>query len=177
MCVAIIAPGSRGEVEPYLALGKGLKQAGHIVRLVTHQNFEEFVISQGVEFWPVEGSVQDIAQGADMRALLERGNFWMMWQGFRSADRLARREVLGLRAAPFFAPFNANCLQGSPILYGYSPSVIPKPPVWDTDTHVTGYWFLDPAGDWTPPAIPGELGSLAEPQRCLDCFKVKVPIR
>ena len=244
MRIAIIAPGSRGDVQPYLALGKGLKQAGHIVRLVTHQNFEGFVNSHGVEFWPIEGSVQDIAQSQDMRALMERGNFltilsemakeakhgalalakgglaacrgmdlvvagiggvfigialaeklglpllqayyipftptqaypsflfpklppWlggalnrlsyqlarqMMWQGFRSADRLARRDVLGLPAARFWGPFDADCLQHTPILYGYSPSVIPKPSDWDNNTHVTGYWFLDPADDWTPPA-------------------------
>jgi len=244
MRIAIIAPGSRGDVEPYLALGKGLKQAGHTARLVTHQNFEGLVNAHGVEFWPVEGDVRDIAQGKDMRALLERGNFlaimsqmakeaqrgaltfakgglaacqgmdlviagvggvfigialaeklrlpllqsyyipftptqaypsflfpmlppWfggelnrlsyklarqMMWQGFRSADRLARRDVLGLPAAPFWGPFNADCLQHTPILYGYSPSVIPKPPDWDNNTHVTGYWFLDSADDWNPPA-------------------------
>ena len=244
MRIAIIAPGSRGDVQPYLALGKGLKQAGHVVRLVTHQNFEGFVNSHGVEFWPVEGSVQDIAQSQDMRALMERGNFltilsemakeakhgalalakgglaacrgmdlvvagiggvfigialaeklglpllqayyipftptqaypsflfpklppWlggalnrlsyqlarqMMWQGFRSADRLARRDVLGLPAARFWGPFDADCLQHTPILYGYSPSVIPKPSDWDNNTHVTGYWFLDQADDWTPPA-------------------------
>ena len=52
MRIALIAPGSRGDVEPYLALGKGLKQAGHAVRLVTHQNFEGFVNSHGVEFGP-----------------------------------------------------------------------------------------------------------------------------
>ena len=43
MRIAIIAPGSRGDVQPYLALGKGLKQAGHVVRLVTHQNFVDAV--------------------------------------------------------------------------------------------------------------------------------------
>jgi sterol 3beta-glucosyltransferase len=245
MQIAIIAPGSRGDVEPYLALGKGLKQAGHIVRLVTHQNFEEFVNSQGIEFWPVEGNVQDIAQSKDMQVLLERGNFlaiisqmakeaqrgalalakgglaacrgmdlviagiggvfigialaeklrlpllqayyipftptqaypsflfpklpaWfdgslnplsyhlarqMMWQGFRSADRLARQQVLDLPAAPFWGPFNADCLRQYPVLYGYSPSVIPKPSDWDDHIHVTGYWFLDPVADWTPPPV------------------------
>jgi UDP:flavonoid glycosyltransferase YjiC (YdhE family) len=43
MRIAIIAPGSRGDVQPYIALGKGLKKAGHVVRLVTHQNFEMLV--------------------------------------------------------------------------------------------------------------------------------------
>jgi UDP:flavonoid glycosyltransferase YjiC (YdhE family) len=38
------------------------------------------------------------------------------------------------------------------VLYGYSPAVIPKPPDWGEDTHVTGYWFLDPVEAWTPPA-------------------------
>jgi UDP:flavonoid glycosyltransferase YjiC (YdhE family) len=75
----------------------------------------------------------------------------MMWQGFRSADRLARRDVLDLPAAPFWGPFKADCLQHCPILYGYSPSVIPKPLDWDDHIHVTGYWFLDPADDWAPP--------------------------
>lgn len=75
MHIAIIAPGSRGDVQPYLALGQGLQEAGYGVRLVTHQNFEGFVQAHGVEFWPIAGDVQDIAQSGDMRALLERGNF------------------------------------------------------------------------------------------------------
>jgi UDP:flavonoid glycosyltransferase YjiC (YdhE family) len=75
MRVAIIAPGSRGDVEPYLALGQGLTKAGHTVRLITHENFETLVTSCGVEFWPVAGSVQDIAQSALMRERLEGGSF------------------------------------------------------------------------------------------------------
>jgi UDP:flavonoid glycosyltransferase YjiC (YdhE family) len=75
----------------------------------------------------------------------------IMWQSFRSADGLARREVLGLPVAPFWGPFNSDCVRNLPILYGYSPSVIPPPPDWDPPIHVTGYWFLDPAEDWAPP--------------------------
>lgn len=241
MRIVIIASGSRGDVEPYVALGKGLQAAGHVVRLVTHQNFESLVTSHGLEFWPVEGNVQDVAES--MAALIENGKFLailaqmgkeaqrgalaltsaslaacqsmelivagiggvfvgialaeklglpllqayyipftptraypafvipkppsflgtlpnrpsyqiarqMMWQAFRSADKAARREVLGLPAAPFFGPFNAECMRGQPILYGYSPAVIPPPADWGADIHVTGYWFLDPAEDWTPP--------------------------
>ena len=43
-------------------------------------------------------------------------------------------------------------MRGQPILYGYSPAVIPPPADWGADVHVTGYWFLDPAEDWTPDA-------------------------
>ena len=243
MRIAIIALGSRGDVQPYIALGKGLKEAGHVVRLVTHQSFEGLVNSQGLEFWSVRGNVQDVVESQEMRELLEKGNFlaitsrtakeaqraalqWaqdglaacqgmdlllagigglfiglalaeklglpfvqayyvpftptaafpgallpvslprfggsfnrlshhltrqMMWQGFRSADQQARQQVLSLPAAPLLGPYRTDRLRRSPILYGFSPAVIPKPADWDENTHVTGYWFLDPAADWTPP--------------------------
>jgi sterol 3beta-glucosyltransferase len=41
---------------------------------------------------------------------------------------------------------------GTPCLSGYSPQVLPKPPDWDDNHHVTGYWFLDAQPDWQPPA-------------------------
>jgi UDP:flavonoid glycosyltransferase YjiC (YdhE family) len=53
MRIAIIATGSRGDVQPYIALGKGLNKAGQEARLVTHQNFEELVNAHGIEFWPI----------------------------------------------------------------------------------------------------------------------------
>jgi sterol 3beta-glucosyltransferase len=88
MRTAMIAPGSRGDVQPYVALGVGLQEAGHVVRLVTHQDFEELVNSHGLAFWPVEGNVQDIAQGTDMRRLLEKGNFLaIMSQMAKEAER------------------------------------------------------------------------------------------
>jgi UDP:flavonoid glycosyltransferase YjiC (YdhE family) len=74
----------------------------------------------------------------------------IFWQGFRSADRLARRQVLQLQPAPLWGPYRSTYLQGMPTLYGFSPSVIPPPPDWGEDTHVTGYWFLDPDQGWQP---------------------------
>jgi UDP:flavonoid glycosyltransferase YjiC (YdhE family) len=76
MRIAIIAPGSRGDVEPYIALGKGLKDAGHFVRLVSHYNFADLVNSNGLEFWPVDIDVQDIAQSKEMRERLGGGRRW-----------------------------------------------------------------------------------------------------
>lgn len=243
MRIAIVAMGSQGDVQPYIALGKGLKEAGHVVRLLTHENFEDLVSSYGLEFWPLQGNVQEIIETQEMRELLEKGNFlaitlytakesqrvamnwaqeglvacqgmdllltgvgglyvglalaeklrlpllqayvfpftpttafpgvlfpqfiakfggaanWLshhlirqiMWQGFRTADASVRKQLLNLPVAPFFGPDNATHLHRYPILYGFSPSVIPQPSDWK-NTHVTGYWFLDSAPNWTPPS-------------------------
>ncbi|MCJ7548823.1 MAG: glycosyltransferase, partial [Anaerolineae bacterium] len=75
MQIAIIAPGSRGDVQPYIALGKGLIEAGHTVRIVTHENFGDFVTSHGVDFVPIPGDVQEIAQSTQMQKRVESGNF------------------------------------------------------------------------------------------------------
>ncbi len=75
-----------------------------------------------------------------------------MWQGFRAADARVRQQVLGLPPAPFWGPFNDERMRRAPVLYGISPSVIPKPGDWDERTHVTGYWFLEPGAQWGPPA-------------------------
>jgi sterol 3beta-glucosyltransferase len=75
MRITMIALGSQGDVQPYVALGKGLKAAGHQIRLMTHANFERLVTGQGLEFFPVKGNVQEIVESPEMRRLLEKGNF------------------------------------------------------------------------------------------------------
>jgi hypothetical protein len=76
----------------------------------------------------------------------------LMWQGFRSADSLARKRVLGIAPAPFSGPYNASPAHGMPVLYGFSPSVIPVPSDWNGSAHVTGYWFTQEPEEWQPPA-------------------------
>ncbi|KAJ4405477.1 hypothetical protein N0V91_005217 [Didymella pomorum] len=48
--------GSRGDVQPFVALGKVLKNTyGHRVRLATHPNFKGFVREHGLEFFSIGG--------------------------------------------------------------------------------------------------------------------------
>jgi sterol 3beta-glucosyltransferase len=75
MQITIIAMGSRGDVQPYVALGKGLKAAGHSIRLATHENFESLVNSHGLEFYPMKGNVQAFLEDHENRRLLESGDF------------------------------------------------------------------------------------------------------
>jgi UDP:flavonoid glycosyltransferase YjiC (YdhE family) len=39
----------------------------------------------------------------------------------------------------------------TPVLFGFSPAVLPKPADWGSQLHVTGYWFLEYPAGWTPP--------------------------
>jgi len=73
MQITIIASGSRGDVQPYVALGKGLKDAGHSVRFLVTQDFQELITTHDLEFIDIGGSMEAVAQS--MQALLEQGNF------------------------------------------------------------------------------------------------------
>ena len=48
--VLLLTLGTRGDVQPFIALGRGLRQRGLDVRLCTHTRFQAFVESQGLEY-------------------------------------------------------------------------------------------------------------------------------
>nr|WP_256435097.1 glycosyltransferase [Deinococcus sp. JMULE3] len=70
----MIALGSRGDVQPYVALGLGLRRAGHAVRLASHETFRAFVTGAGLEFAPMRGDVREVVNSPEMRAALAGGN-------------------------------------------------------------------------------------------------------
>ncbi|OOV13487.1 glycosyltransferase [Deinococcus sp. LM3] len=74
MRVTLIALGSRGDVQPYVALGLGLRRAGHAVRLASHEAFRALVTGAGLEFAPMRGDVQEVVNSPEMRAALAGGN-------------------------------------------------------------------------------------------------------
>ncbi|MCD0162395.1 glycosyltransferase family 1 protein [Deinococcus sp. 6YEL10] len=74
MRVTLIALGSRGDVQPYVALGLGLRRAGHAVRLASHEAFRALVTGAGLEFAPMRGNVQEVVNSPEMRAALAGGN-------------------------------------------------------------------------------------------------------
>ncbi|KAF1808474.1 UDP-Glycosyltransferase/glycogen phosphorylase [Eremomyces bilateralis CBS 781.70] len=59
--VVIHVVGSRGDVQPFVALGKVLKETyGHRVRLATHPVFQEFVTENGLEFFSIGGDPAEL---------------------------------------------------------------------------------------------------------------------
>ena len=61
MNVVIHVVGSRGDVQPFIALGKVLKETyGHRVRLATHAVFKDFVTDNGLEFFCIGGEPSEL---------------------------------------------------------------------------------------------------------------------
>jgi hypothetical protein len=58
--IAIQIVGSRGDVQPFIALGNELQKSGHRVRLATHDIFREFVTGCGLEFYPIGGDPNEL---------------------------------------------------------------------------------------------------------------------
>ncbi|KAK1147607.1 hypothetical protein N8T08_000949 [Aspergillus melleus] len=58
--IVIQVVGSRGDVQPFIALGTELQRYGHRVRLATHGVFDSFVRDSGLEFYPIGGDPSEL---------------------------------------------------------------------------------------------------------------------
>ncbi len=255
MNITLVTVGSRGDVQPYVALGVGLKSAGHEVRIATHVYFEKLIREHGLEFAPIAGDPREavesdigqawLASGSNPVAFFRRmieimrplmadaardglnacrdadlvlysmlgwfgahhvieklgvtsmatylqpatptrefpplfspsymtlGGFLnrlrytvgeqLVWELFRRSSNDVRRNVLSLPPMPRRAPFAALRRCGIPSLYGYSPSILPRPADWPDHVHVTGYWLLERDPDWQPPRELVEFLDAGEP--------------
>lgn len=242
MRITVLTAGSRGDVQPYIALGAGLHAAGHAVCLATHAPFREAVESHALEFRPLTGDPRQLIRGPGGRDWLESGEStfrfvrrflrlfrpllrsylddvqracagsdaiifaplafpawhvaealalpcWMAavqpatrtrafpamplaarggpggaynllshivyeqlgWQALRPVLNRWRREALSLRPLPLSGPHRLMRERRTPVLYGFSPLVLPKPADWPAWHQLTGYWVLDRPEAWQPP--------------------------
>lgn len=107
------------------------------------------------------------------RGTLNYGSYLLMeflfWQN--KCSNLFRKETLGLPPLPFlgerFRKKRPKNLSPLPILYGFSPSVIPKPVDWSNWLHVTGYWFLDQMQNYQPPKELVDFINYGSPPICI----------
>ncbi len=73
MKITIFAAGSRGDIQPCLALAIGLKQTGYQVTMAAPQDFEKFITQYGVGFYPLRGDVQKVMASDTGREFMEQG--------------------------------------------------------------------------------------------------------
>jgi UDP:flavonoid glycosyltransferase YjiC (YdhE family) len=241
--ITIVTIGSRGDVHPYVALGIGLKNAGHHVRIATHSYFEPLIRQHSLEFALIAGDPREAVESDLGQAWLATGTNGLafMRQMFRVMEPLlaramrdaevacreadlvlysmiggigvhhvleklgktgfptylqpatptrafppvlapaafslggmhnlltfalgeqffwalmrrnmnsVRRKVLNLPPMPLRSPFARMRKRNTPTLYGYSPTLLPRPNDWPSAVHVTGYWALECEEAWEPP--------------------------
>lgn len=90
MKILILTYGSRGDVQPYVALGKGLKAAGHGVTLATSTRFRAFVEDHGLAFEPMSDALLALVDTDAGKDLLENGGtfFGLASRGIRLMKRM-----------------------------------------------------------------------------------------
>ncbi|CAF1488305.1 unnamed protein product, partial [Adineta steineri] len=72
LAILILTVGTRGDVQPFIALGQALRAYGHRVRLATHETFRSFVRGNGLEFYPLGGDPVDLISFMEMLAKKRR---------------------------------------------------------------------------------------------------------
>ncbi|WP_165422977.1 glycosyltransferase [Ktedonosporobacter rubrisoli] len=242
--IRLLALGSQGDVQPYVALGLGLQQAGFDVSLGTTAEFRPFVEAWGLPcvttplklfsvikqdtmnedkattslhkhrlkeqrraqkifLQLVRDIVPELARGADLLlysfstflaaphvaeklgipallaafqpVMIPTATFpsnrapalplggwynrltyswserltWLFVQHSLNAWRREKLHLPNLDMQGFLAPLHGKA---QPILFGLSPTIVPRPSDWGEHIHLTGYWFLPPASAFQPSA-------------------------
>jgi sterol 3beta-glucosyltransferase len=254
MRILLMTYGTRGDVEPFLALAEGFVRAGHSARLAAPEAYANLAADTGVEYVPlpgdperlsaamvqqaggnplrmigvmtrfvfplaaaVYGRLRDIAPGSD--AIVH--SFLFTQSGYELADSLGIPDF-SAQMFPMFAPtaeftapgfpdlplsgifrrmthtlFNnifrhgGGILYGqvrrghpefppltgwlfspandriTPLLFGFSRHVVPRPAEWLPSVHITGYW---------QPGLPRDEDVPADLRRFLDAGPAPVYI-
>lgn len=246
MRITIVTIGTRGDVQPFIALALGLQATGHQVTVNTHGTFRTFVETHGIAFAPLAGDIRAILNDEAGRQLMAEVNplrairrlqrlaapiirqvtadilaatgecdlilgstmgylnavtaaevhhaplilaalqpftptnaypipllpAWPARRPFAGAfHRLsyhatyralqlvmagmgnqARRALTGLPPLRYADVFGDLIHARRPVIYGFSEHLVPRPDDYAANVAATGFWFLDQADGWQPPA-------------------------
>lgn len=87
--IVIQVVGSRGDVQPFVALGNELKKHGHNVRLATHNVFDSFVRDAGLAFFPIGGDPSEL-----MAYMVRNPGLIPSMKSLRAGDVQRKREMV-----------------------------------------------------------------------------------
>ncbi|KAL6232331.1 hypothetical protein BDW75DRAFT_22879 [Aspergillus navahoensis] len=87
--IVIQVVGSRGDVQPFIALGNELQKHGHRVRLATHDVFATFVRDSGLEFYPIGGNPAEL-----MAYMVKNPGLIPQLHSLRAGDVQKKREMV-----------------------------------------------------------------------------------
>ncbi|MBK9121900.1 MAG: glycosyltransferase family 1 protein [Chloroflexi bacterium] len=144
--LTLLAIGSRGDVQPIVALGRGLLDAGYRVRVVTLESFEPMVRGQGLDFFPIPGDAEALTREMMVNQMQGKGlRLLTMFRGIMRTFGALASQYERTFASPDLRDSTAILSQLPGGLYGYdlaeslgvpyiALSVIPQ--------EITGAWPL-----------------------------------
>ena len=90
MHIVILALGSRGDVQPFVALALALQRGGHRVTIAAAADYASLVTDYGVVFAPVGGHVQQLMNFELVNAMLDGAHnpLRLVWTFLRELDPL-----------------------------------------------------------------------------------------
>ncbi|MGB7538873.1 MAG: glycosyltransferase [Anaerolineales bacterium] len=241
MRILLMTYGTRGDVEPFVALAHGFVKAGHTARLAAPETYAPLAKDSGMEYLPLSGDpgllaasmvqkaggnplrmigvmarfvfplaaevfgrLREIAPGSDaiVHSFLFTHAGYELAKSLRVPDFSAQMFPMFAPTAEFAAPgfpdaalpgiyrklthilfnnifrhgggmlyglvrrshpefppltgwpFSAKAGRITPLLFGFSEHVVPRPADWPATAHITGYWQMNPPRDED---IPEEL--------------------
>lgn len=117
MRITVLAIGSRGDVQPMLALAVGLQQTGrHQVRFAAPDNFESITREHRLDFFPLGLNTQEMLGSGELKAGIETGRNFLLW--FLQVIRLIRPMLEGLMERTWLACQEAETIVFSTIGIG-----------------------------------------------------------
>src|SRR4051812_35795559 len=160
MRVVLVAVGTRGDVAPYTGLAAALAAVGHQPVIATHAPFRELVEASGAEFRPLPMDVRAELSSPEGRRSLRTSPLGparyarLMARRWRELGEATVPACEGADGLPRVGPaqlFRRMERERWPVLYGFSPVVVPPPADWPPDREVTGYWWPHVRPGWEPP--------------------------
>jgi sterol 3beta-glucosyltransferase len=115
MRFTLLTIGSRGDVQPLVALGQGLRRAGHEVRIATFETFRPLVEQAGLVLAPLVGNAKTLTESEDADALVESGQ--NIAQHVRAIRAISRKLT---QTEGYWESFSQACRGAEAIIYNYT---------------------------------------------------------
>ncbi len=89
MLITLLAAGSRGDTQPFIALGVALKRAGYHIKLAAAENFASLVQDYGLEFHPIQGDVTQFAANPELKSATAADSPLRILRSFKTLQSFA----------------------------------------------------------------------------------------
>jgi sterol 3beta-glucosyltransferase len=91
MRILILTFGSRGDVQPYVALGAALRSRGHEVAVSTGRGFEAMIEAGGLTAAPLSADIRELLETPEIRSALH--SFAGKLRAWRASRAMMRRQL------------------------------------------------------------------------------------